>query len=442
MKPFASFRDFLYRSLKDRPEPVFLTDDRICPAASLWAGTRLVTEEIRNSDLKPEDLVCLHAEPGIRFLESLFASMWTGLKLVILPPGHSPDEAGLPVNAVFQNGKPVRISGNHKRIQGNLPHSGIILMSSGTSGKPKPVWLTEKSILSVLNSHIPRMEMTGRRVLSVLPWHHSFGLVLELLAAVAEAEMVIRSSSGSKNTDAIVKLGRQTASDYMHAVPLIIYRMIESGHSDFIQSLSGGIVGGAEITDKNVLRVLQNSKLRAGYGQTEASPGIMLGDAGEWSSAFIGRPLGCEVKVIRGELMFSGDNACAGIIRDGTFTETTAWTKTGDLVSKTENGYRFEGRLSDNFKLRNGTFLEVQKLEQQISDSTDLPVIIRKSAGSDGMFDVCILDRGEHPNESIANIRKYIKPDLQKYLNQILLIPSAEAMRTPKGSMDRKKLTA
>jgi long-subunit acyl-CoA synthetase (AMP-forming) len=105
---------------------------------------------------------------------------------------------------------------------------------------------------------------------------------------------------------------------------------------------------------------LAGSALRVGYGQTEASPGLLLGSVGEFVPGLIGRPVGCQVRLSSNdELEFTGPNACLGHWSDGiALAQTDRWVETGDIAWKEGDRYFFLGRRDDQVRLENGrTFL-------------------------------------------------------------------------------------
>lgn len=441
MYDYSSFRDFLYRSLRERSKPVFLLGERICPAASVWSGMRLVVEKIKNSQLSKKNLIVIEATHDIPFLESIFALMWSGIPFAIIP-ANVPHGISTPRhNAKLADGN-LEVFSLNAHYGNSLPPDSVFMRSSGTAGEPKWICLTEKNIMSVVNSHLNSLEIKNAHVLSVLPWYHTFGLVLELLTSVATADIIIRPDQPG-NTKTLIQIGNSADCNFMNAVPVMIERMIKHNSGrDFLHSLKDGIVGGAEITDPDIISFLKKTNLRPGYGQTEASPGIMLGNRGEWEPLLTGRPIGCTVKIHNGELYFSGNNVCAGRIKNDLFEKSADFMPTGDQFVKSGEKYYFQGRKSDNFKLSNGTFLEVRKLEFEVQKSTGETVIIRKSVQKSGRFDILILhseatfdDTEEHliKDKIIASI----PTNLLNYLDQTIFICDSEVSRTAKGSINR-----
>lgn len=148
--------------------------------------------------------------------------------------------------------------------------------------------------------------------------------------------------------------------------------MVERLASVPLKHLRGGIVGGAPVRGA-VRRQLQGTSLRIGYGQTECGPGATLGEAGEWElDDFLGRPLGCEVvlRSARGEtteeLFLRGENLAMGYASAEHFlpvVRADGWRASGDLATRSGDGFIFQGRKDELFKLDNGRMVNPVPLE-------------------------------------------------------------------------------
>jgi long-subunit acyl-CoA synthetase (AMP-forming) len=155
-------------------------------------------------------------------------------------------------------------------------------------------------------------------------------------------------------------------------VPLTIQRLVD--HPDgmgFLRQLQGGIVGGAPVAAP-LAEALGETRLRVGYGQTEASPGIALGAPGAWAANYLGRPLGCDVHLdADGEIHFQGPNACVGFWgEDGLDRRAPDRTvATGDLGTRDGDDLFFRGRTDDAFKLSNGKLVQAGAHEATLKEA-------------------------------------------------------------------------
>jgi long-chain acyl-CoA synthetase len=207
------------------------------------------------------------------------------------------------------------------------------------------------------------------RVVGCLPWSHAFGFTLELLMGVlsgAELRSVL--------PEVFVDVLNESQPDMVFGVP----RMVSAIPDRILSSLEGGVVGGSPIRGRLRER-LERTRLRVGYGQTECSPGVTLGKAGEWQyDDFIGRPIGCDVRLGAedeyggNELQVRGTNVATGILQEGDLRPIAGpdgWLSTGDLVVPTKDGaLRFSGRMDERFKLDNGRMVNPIPLEAPYGD--------------------------------------------------------------------------
>ena len=384
----------LYERLRARPYPLFVFGERVVPAAAIWAGARLWTAAFREAGLVPGDRLALILPPSAAFVQILVAALWEGLTIAPFAATDNIPESILAVDArlaIVPDGTfavpgvwlagavdgPSQTGPLRSPLHPQTPGARFLLRTSGTTGGTgRWIALGDEGVLSVLDSHLPCLDLTEAksRVLSSLPWHHAFGLLLDLLPALFSGAEIQRDPQGGRNIPALLDMADETGADHFSAVPLTIRRLAETGRGErFLRGLFGGIVGGAPVDD-SLARFLATTQLRVGYGQTEASPGITLGNPGKWPGAgYLGTPMGCEVRIepTRGELWFRGANACVGKWSPElglTLLLPNRWAATGDIVRRdTATGdLFFLGRVDDAFKLTNGRRIEAGVLEAAV----------------------------------------------------------------------------
>lgn len=454
------WREIIYQRFRGLPAPLLCFPDCIIPAASIWSGTRIWLNCLRELGLRPGDRIACALPAGPAFIEVLLASLWEGYTLALLPPGavdektlsnldarlliadHAdaglrPDGDNLPVpRPRFSTLRPVKSP--------PTPEIQLLARSSGTSGEGKWVALQTTSLFSVVRSHGPRLALTGARVLSVLPWHHLFGLVIELLPALFAGAEIIRAEKGGRDPEEVIALGRTHDITHFYAVPLTFTRLLATpGGIGFIRSLKGGIVGGAPI-DRDLAEALSGTRLRVGYGQTEAGPGIGLGEPGVFFAGCLGQPLGCETRIASdGVLEFRGHNSCLGIWEGGRIIPQLpgSWRRTNDIVENTPAGLRFLGRVDDRFKLGNGRMVSPAAIECALRSrapaGTEFWVFTR-----DGET-VSVWHGGAQPayEPTAAYLRESLG-GLFPVLRDVQAMPPSRFRHTPKGELNRRSMWA
>lgn len=448
----------LHDRLCDEPLPALIADGTITPAASLWTGSRLWVEAFRAHNLQAGDRLVIALPPSTAFVQVLVAALWEQLTVVLAPPGTEAASLLEPLDAraaVTPSGGPHAWASDEYAGPRSTPDAlrslrtdrapdvRFLLRTSGTH-HGRWVALSDRNVLSVLASHLPHFSLRNARVLSVLPWTHAFGLVLDLLPALLSGAEVIRDAEGGRDPSALVALRDAWGTTHLSAVPLTLQRLFESDEGRcLLHDLQGGIVGGAPVSAP-LANQLSSTQLRAGYGQTEASPGITLGEPGTWSAHYLGQPVGCHVTLADdGELLFEGPNACVGFWQEGELVraDPTRTVHTGDLVTRDGDDFIFQGRKDASFKLSNGRFVPAGALEGTLKTTYDTlhDALIFTPDGDNVAVALC-------PTSSSADV-----PDLDALrdalgpLGQRLVwctSVSPDAWQThPKGTVDRPAMT-
>jgi len=375
------WHDLFYEHLRDEALPALITDGSITPAASIWTGSRLWTESFRTAGLMGGDRLVIALPPSTAFVQVLVAALWDGYSVALVPSDADVPalletldaRAAVAVDpaphtwASDQYAGPRSTPNSLRSLQTTrTPDVRFLLQTSGTTDTARWVALSDRNVLSVLASHLPHFSLRNARVLSVLPWTHAFGLVLDLLPALLAGAEIIRDPEQGSDPNHLLRLRDAWGTTHLSAVPLTIQRLFDTdGGAQLLNRLHGGVVGGAPVSAPLAER-LSGTALRVGYGQTEAAPGIALGPKGKWAPHYLGRPVGCSVEVADdGELLFEGPNACIGFWRNGALhrAEPSRIVPTGDLARQDGDDLFFEGRKDRAFKLSNGRLVHAERQE-------------------------------------------------------------------------------
>lgn len=460
----------LYERLRDRALPALISEGTITPAASLWTGSRLWLESFREADLQPGDRLLISLSPSAAFVQVIAAALWHGLSIALLPPDQDVTEHVEALDAraaVSDHGlrygvpdpdtcpphtwQPEGLAGPadppealRDATQPRTPDVRFLLRTSGTTGTPTWVALSDRNVLSVLASHMPHLDLKNARALSVLPWFHAFGLILDFLPALLSETEIIRDPNGGRDPEELLRLTRAWGATHLSAVPLVIDRLKQTdGGPEMLCSLSGGIVGGAPVAG-SLAQLLSGTSLRAGYGQTEASPGITLGPPGHWAANYLGQPLGCEIRIDdAGELHFQGDNACIGIWRHGHLDrlDPNRLVATGDKVEQDGDDLFFRGRTDNTFKLSNGRLVPAGHVESKLKQrfrKLDEAFVFTPD-GDNVALALRLTDASSAPPSDDA-IRATLG-DLSERLVDISVVDADMWVSTPKGTVAREEMT-
>jgi len=454
------WRPLLYQCLREEGLPALVADDTITPGGSLWTGARLWTEAFRETSLRTGDRLVIALPPSTAFVQVLVAALWEGVTIALAPPGDDLDQLCSSLDAraaVASQAGPHTWTANPCAGPASAPETlrpadrertpdvRFLLRTSGTTQLARWIALSDRNVLAVLASHLPRFALREARVLSVLPWSHAFGLVLEFFPALLAGAEIIRDPEGGRDPSSLLSLAERWSATHLSAVPLTIQRLLE--HEDgaaLLDQLHGGIVGGAPVPGPLADR-LSETRLQAGYGQTEAAPGITLGPPGKWAANYLGQPLGCRVEVAEdGELLFEGPNACVGVWRRDEGLERAAPDRTvhtGDLVRRDGDDLFFEGRKDTSFKLSNGRLVRAGTWEARLTSTYPFlhDALLFTPNGADIAVALCA-DRAETEVPSEDDVRDLLGA-LGHRLAGITVVPPQEWTQRPKGTVHRNTMT-
>lgn len=246
-----------------------------------------------------------------------------------------------------------------------------IVYTSGTSGEPRGVMLTQQNLsMNALDtcSAFDRRDDDCR--LNTLPFSHAYGRMSDLYVSI-EADSWLALA---RSRETLVADAQQVRPTLMVVVPLLLARLRQAAVAQFgaadpaaVQKLlggrlRGGICGGAALaSDLKDWFDSQGVPVYEGYGLTEASPVISA------SSPRRDHPRGSVGTLLTnteartagdGELLVRGPQVMAGYWRDAAATAEVlrdGWLHTGDLGTLDDNGYVYlHGRKKEFIALASG----------------------------------------------------------------------------------------
>ena len=333
-------------ALKGRALPLLIdADGRACPGASLHTGARVLGDALLAAGYGPGDRIAFRGPKGIDFVHAMLGTLRIGA--VFLP--HESAEASLVLDEALvrmaYEGELPAPSGGEKESEG-----GIRFLTSGSTGERKAVTVPLRVLDAQIASHGPLLGLSdGDAIVSYLPWNHAFGGVLELLCGLcAGAEITILG--GPFDPEALARAILGADRPWLFTVPKALTALAASPQGPAaLARIRGGIVGGAPL-DARLCDLLDEFAvpLRVGYGQTECGPGVSLGDPGDFRPGYLGRPVGCAIRLTaEGEIVVMGPNVC--------LPTGSGERATGDRARPDgDGGYLFEGRCAGGWKWSNG----------------------------------------------------------------------------------------
>lgn len=338
--------DWLAHSARNRPGGTALADGREeLDYAELLRRAGRVAAGLSEAGVGPADPVAIDLPAGVEHAIALHGGILAGAVVQSLPSG---GRAGTPVAAgAFHLGRDQleRFSSRAETALELRRHPGDPLtrvLSSGTSGDPKPVELTAANHLwSALASAVNLGIDPADRWLCCLPLNHVGGLAILLRSAIYGTAAVIHDGFDVDRVAAAIGAGEASV---LSLVSTQLARLLDAGARIELPRLL--LVGGGPVPDDVLAEALERgARVIQTYGLTEACSQVCTlapHEAAERAGS-AGRPLlGVRVAIADGEVLVRGPVvAPATVAVDG-------WLHTGDLGRLEEGGYlRLEGRRED-----------------------------------------------------------------------------------------------
>ncbi len=256
-----------------------------------------------------------------------------------------------------------------------------IIFTSGTTGKSKGVMLTQGN----LSSNAEAVQFTadpGCVLMSVLPIHHAFCLVMDWLKGFSLGAVVCIN-------DSLMHMVRNMEI-FKPEVMLMVPLMIESIYKKLAASSPmipkkivaakafGGrlriiFTGGAHLDPFYIEKFsAYGVDVLEGYGMSECSPVISSNVPEDHKAGSIGRPLpNVEIKFENGEILVRGSSVMKGYYNMPEETEETlrgGWLHTGDKGYIDEDGFLFiNGRVKNLIILSNGENISPEEIENKLA---------------------------------------------------------------------------
>ncbi len=256
-----------------------------------------------------------------------------------------------------------------------------IIFTSGTTGKSKGVMLTQGNLASNV-ACVDYYSEPGSVLLSVLPIHHAFCLVMDWLKGFSLGTTICIN-------DSLLHMVRNM-SIFRPQVMLMVPMMIETIYKRLsvadpaipkdvlAQNIFGGnlkiiFTGGAHLDPYYIDQFAQYGvEVLEGYGMSECSPVISNNTPDNHKAGSIGRPLcNAEIAFDDGEILVRGTSVMKGYYKMPQETAETlvdGWLHTGDKGYMDEDGYLYiNGRVKNLIILSNGENISPEEIENKLA---------------------------------------------------------------------------
>uniref|UniRef100_T1P9V4 Luciferin 4-monooxygenase n=1 Tax=Musca domestica TaxID=7370 RepID=T1P9V4_MUSDO len=227
----------------------------------------------------------------------------------------------------------------------------LIVCSSGTTGLPKGVQLTQSNILSTIDSQLEptALPLGEMKMLTVIPWFHAFGcLTLITIGCMGAVLVYLPKFEDHLFLSAIEKYRIMMA---FMVPPLMVFLakhpIVEKYDLSSLMVLLCGAAPLSKETEDQIKERIGVPIIRQGYGLSESTLSLIVQNDNACKPGSVGAlKVGLYAKVIdtetgkvlgpnqRGELCFKGDCIMKGYIGDTKSTQSAiidGWLHTGDI---------------------------------------------------------------------------------------------------------------
>lgn len=256
-----------------------------------------------------------------------------------------------------------------------------IIFTSGTTGKSKGVMLTQGNLAENVIS-VDYTAEPGTTLLSVLPIHHAYCLVMDWLKGFSLGatvcindsllHMVRNMSIFKPEVMLMVPLMIETIDKRLASVDASIPKKAVADQV-FGGNLKVIFTGGAHLDPFYIERFAEYGvKVLEGYGMSECSPVISSNMEAMHKDGSVGKPLSnVEISFDNGEILVKGSSVMKGYYKMPEETAKTlqdGWLHTGDKGYMDEDGFLFiNGRVKNLIILSNGENISPEEIENKLA---------------------------------------------------------------------------
>jgi O-succinylbenzoic acid--CoA ligase len=265
----------------------------------------------------------------------------------------------------------------------------VVVVTSGTSGAPSAVALSEANLEASSRAVIRRLAITSNdRWLALLSPGHVGGYLLLHRAAMSGSAVVTRPRFDADEISELIQAGEVT---HASLVPVMLARLLDvRGDRVAPATLKCLLVGGAATPLPLLRRALGlGYPVALTYGLTEATSQVATASPDEVRirPGAVGRPIdGTEIRIDRaptsdeGEILVRGPTVatCGGKAErgGGPFVDSEGWLHTGDVGRLDDDGHLWVlGRLSDRI-VTGGVNVDPLEVEAVILDCSGVREVV------------------------------------------------------------------
>ncbi|MCV7398694.1 AMP-binding protein [Mycobacterium fragae] len=461
-----------------------IDDDGAVSYREVQSETEALAQELYRRGVEPGQAVGVLCRNGRRFVEAVFAVALVGADVVLVNTEFRTDAlaaalSGHDIQTVVCDAEfiervqaaddsltavdPATVKPRESDSRPKVARAGrIVLLTSGTTGKPKGVPRPPRISPGVLGVGVTILERTGlrtgTRMAVAVPMFHGLGLGIVILTVGLGGTILTHRRFDAEATLAQASLHR---ADALTAVPVMLARILELPQAvrarNPVRSLRVVLSSGARLEPSLVLRFMDTygDILYNGYGSTEVGIGALATPADLRENAeTVGRPsLGCPVRIfdeddnpvgphVTGRVFVGGELTFEGYTGGATKAVIDGMTSTGDMGYFDESGRLFIVGREDDMIVSGGENVYPRAVENALAehpDITDTAVVGVPDEQFGQRLAAFVVARADSDIDEEA-VREYLKSKVSRFEQprDISIVDSIP--RNPAGKVSRKEL--
>jgi acyl-CoA synthetase (AMP-forming)/AMP-acid ligase II len=461
-----------------------IDDDGVFSYRQVQLSTEALAAELYRRGVEPGEAVGVLCRNGHGFVEALFAAALVGADVVLINTEFRTDALAAALSAhdiatvVCDQEFAERATAADESISvvdpaavqthpdaprpRVAPAGRIILLTSGTTGKPKGVPRTPRVNSGVAGVGLTILARTGLRAgwrLAVaVPMFHGLGLGMTILA-VGLGETIL--THRRFDPEAVLAQASLNRAEALTAVPIILSRILDL--PDTVRARNPlpalqVVVSSGDRLDPSVAQRFMDAYgdvLYNGYGSTEVGIGALATPAE--LRAFpetVGRPsIGCQVRIldehgapvgpnVTGRVFVGGDLTFEGYTGGSAKDVVDNMTSTGDLGYFDASGRLFIVGREDDMIVSGGENVYPRAVENALAehpDITDNAVIGVADEQFGQRLAVFVVPRPDTQIDETA-VREYLQPRVSRFEQPRDVRIVGSIPRNPAGKVVRREL--
>jgi len=311
-----------------------------------------------------------------------------------------------------------------------------VVLTSGTTGRPKAVELTEGGLRAVGDGCNAALGVDRDDTwLVCLPLHHVAGLAILARARVGGQRLVVHRGF---DLAAVGAAPGEEGASLVSVVPTMLGRLLDAGAP--MHEYRRIVTGGAPLPGP-----LRQRAERAGahvvdaYGLSETGGGCVL-DGRPIPGAEVELGVGDEVRV-RGAMVMRGyrfdDEATRAALDDG-------WLRTGDVGAWADDGSLVVVDRHRDLVISGGVNVSPSAVEQVLVQHPSIADVCITGAPDDEWGErvvAFVVVVAGHDEPTVAELREFARPHLRAPELPRQVVAVDEIPRTPGGKAQRRRLT-